>query len=187
MIEKYVHLQKRPWVLHEQEELCVLSLFAGARAELTLRDTVETQPVKTSTYYYTNCIFLQTIEHLISTHIIKLKKCTLYRSLPLQGLVPLPIIRNRSGWIVGGTGCEGGYDELGSPLASPLARTETSPSLEMSILEPRSIWREVAVKFWGAKGGIVPPGGGGKGGGKPMPGGTPLGGNGGTPGGIMGG
>ena len=67
MIEKYVHLQKRLWVLHEQGELCVLSLFAGARVELTLRDTVEAQLVKTSAYYCELCFFLQTIEHLIST------------------------------------------------------------------------------------------------------------------------
>ena len=128
---------------------------------------------------------------------------TLYKKpYPLHGLVPLPIIRNRSGWIVGGTGCEEGYDEVESsaPLASPLARTTTLSSLEFIILEPRSIWREVAAKFLGAKGGIAPLGGGKGGkfpppkpppnppGGGPKPGGgIPLGGKGGAPGGIMGG
>ena len=105
---------------------------------------------------------------------------TIQKSLSLHGLVP--IIRNRSGWIVGGTGCE---------LLPCRAR---SSSLALSILGPRS-WREVVVKFLGAKGGIIPlggppPGGRGKAPPKfpgPMPGGIALGGNGGAPGGIMGG
>lgn len=85
---------------------------------------------------------------------MKLVKYTLYRNPYAFYDLPPPIIRNRSGWIVGGTGCcggpfilaaGGGPCEGGGPLKLP----------------PGGGW------LLGAKGGILPPGGppaGGKGG-----------------------
>jgi hypothetical protein len=97
MIEKYVHLQKRPWVLHEQEELCVLSPFAGAKAALTLWDTVETQPVKTSIEIRSSIVCK---ERQFEYHIIQLTEVH-YTEVPTHFMVYQPsFVIGRGGSLV---------------------------------------------------------------------------------------